>query len=104
MAVSLSPRQMDCLAIVQIALRENNEICPSFDEMKAALGLKSKSNVHYLLSQLEKKGRIRRQKYRHRAVEVIVPLNSCDAPDGSKRIARLIDGLRQAADRLEERR
>ena len=47
------------------------EICPSFEEMKEALGLKSKSGVHRLISALEERGYIRRAINRARAIELI---------------------------------
>ena len=45
--------------------------CPSFDEMKAAIGLKSKSGIHALINALEERNFIRRLKHRARALEVI---------------------------------
>lgn len=45
--------------------------CPSFDEMRIALGLKSKSNVHRLVDTLVERGFIRRLKNRARAIEII---------------------------------
>lgn len=47
---------------------------PSFEEMKDALGLKSKSGVHRLVSALEERGFIRRLPNRARAIEPINPL------------------------------
>lgn len=46
-------------------------IPPSFDEMKDALGLKSKSGVHRLITALEERGFIRRLHHRARALEII---------------------------------
>jgi len=46
-------------------------ISPSFEEMKEALGLKSKSGVHRLISALEERGFIRRLANRARALEVL---------------------------------
>lgn len=45
--------------------------CPTFDEMQAALGLKSKSGVHRLIGALEAKGFIRRMPGMARAIEVV---------------------------------
>jgi repressor LexA len=47
-----------------------NGIAPSFDEMKDALGLRSKSGIHRLISGLEERGFIRRIQHRARALEV----------------------------------
>ena len=44
---------------------------PSFDEMKNAIGLKSKSGIHRLVSALEERGHIRRLANRARAIEII---------------------------------
>ena len=44
---------------------------PSFDEMKDAIGLKSKSGIHRLVSALEERGHIRRLANRARAIEII---------------------------------
>src|SRR5689334_18868583 len=46
-------------------------ICPSFDEMKEALKLKSKSGIHRLISGLEERGFIKRLAHRARALEVV---------------------------------
>src|SRR5258706_13803189 len=46
-------------------------VCPSFDEMKDGLGLKSKSGIHRLISGLEERGFIRRLAHRARALEVL---------------------------------
>lgn len=47
------------------------EQCPSFDEMRVACGLKSKSGVHRLISALEERGYIRRALNRARAIELV---------------------------------
>lgn len=44
---------------------------PSFDEIKDAVGLKSKAGVHRILTQLEAKGLIRRLPRKARAIEVV---------------------------------
>ncbi len=46
-------------------------VAPSFDEMKEALGLKSKSGIHRLITALEERGFIRRLAHRARALEVL---------------------------------
>jgi repressor LexA len=53
----------DCVAIEGVP--------PSFDEMKTALGLKSKSGIHRLITGLEERGFIRRLPHRARALEVL---------------------------------
>src|SRR3954470_13443935 len=46
-------------------------VAPSFDEMKEALGLKSKSGIHRLITALEERGFLHRLPHRARALEVV---------------------------------
>ena len=48
-----------------------NDICPSFEEMKGAVNLKSKSGIHRLITSLEQRGYIKRLKHKARAMEII---------------------------------
>jgi repressor LexA len=65
----LTKKQHELLLFINRRLGESG-ICPSFDEMKEALGLKSKSGVHRLITGLEERGFIRRLAHRARALEV----------------------------------
>src|ERR1051325_1559089 len=65
----LTRKQRELLKFIQEKLGETG-ISPSFDEMKEALGLKSKSGVHRLITGLEERGFIRRLPHRARALEV----------------------------------
>ena len=49
----------------------NNQISPSFEEMKEAVNLKSKSGIHRLVSSLEERGFIKRLKHKARAMEIV---------------------------------
>ena len=49
----------------------NNHISPSFEEMKHAVNLKSKSGIHRLITSLEQRGFIKRLKHKARAMEII---------------------------------
>ncbi len=49
----------------------NNQISPSFEEMKEAVNLKSKSGIHRLITSLEQRGFIKRLKHKARAMEII---------------------------------
>ncbi len=49
----------------------SNHISPSFEEMKNALNLKSKSGIHRLITSLEQRGFIKRLKHKARAMEII---------------------------------
>ena len=65
----LTRKQRELLQFIQERLGDSG-ISPSFDEMKDALGLKSKSGVHRLITGLEERGFIRRLPHRARALEV----------------------------------
>lgn len=66
----LTRKQHELLRFIQARL-EDSGISPSFEEMKEALDLKSKSGVHRLISALEERGFIRRLPNRARALEVL---------------------------------
>jgi repressor LexA len=66
----LTRKQSELLTYIQDRLRESG-VSPSFEEMKDALALKSKSGVHRLISALEERGFIRRLPNRARALEVL---------------------------------
>ena len=74
--IGLTKRQHDLLRFIQGFMAEHDGVAPSFDEMKEALGLASKSGVHRLVSALEERGFLRRHYHRARAMEVRdVPLS-----------------------------
>ena len=76
----LTAKQRELLQFITVRLEESG-ISPSFEEMKEALDLKSKSGVHRLISALEERGFIRRLANRARALEVIrQPEDSVAAP------------------------
>ncbi len=66
----LTRKQYELLVFVNRHLQEHG-VSPSFDEMKAALGLRSKSGIHRLITGLEERGFIRRLAHRARALEVV---------------------------------
>jgi repressor LexA len=66
----LTAKQHELLLFIDSRLKEGG-ISPSFDEMREALELKSKSGVHRLISALEERGFIRRLPNRARALEVV---------------------------------
>jgi len=66
----LTRKQHELLLFLQSRLGQHG-VSPSFDEMKDALGLKSKSGIHRLISGLEERGFIRRLPHRARAIEVL---------------------------------
>lgn len=66
----LTRKQHELLIYIHRHLNEHG-VSPSFDEMKDALGLKSKSGIHRLISGLEERGFLRRLPHRARALEVL---------------------------------
>lgn len=66
----LTAKQHELLFFIDDRLKQSG-ISPSFDEMREALDLKSKSGVHRLISALEERGFIRRLANRARALEVV---------------------------------
>jgi len=66
----LTKKQHDLLLYLNSYLGKEG-VSPSFEEMKEALGLRSKSGIHRLITALEERGFIRRLPHRARAVEVL---------------------------------
>jgi repressor LexA len=66
----LTRKQNELLLFINQRIKDGG-VSPSFDEMKEALGLKSKSGIHRLITGLEERGFIRRLAHRARALEVL---------------------------------
>ena len=66
----LTRKQRDLLALIHERTQEQG-VPPSFEEMKEALDLRSKSGIHRLITALEERGFIRRLAHRARAIEVV---------------------------------
>jgi repressor LexA len=66
----LTRKQLDLLEFIHRRMQADG-IPPSFDEMKEALDLRSKSGIHRLITALEERGFIRRLAHRARAVEIV---------------------------------
>lgn len=66
----LTRKQHELICFIEDRLADTG-ISPSFEEMKEALGLKSKSGVHRLISALEERGFLRRLPNRARALEIV---------------------------------
>jgi len=66
----LTRKQYDLLMFIHDRVQRDG-VSPSFDEMKEALDLRSKSGIHRLITALEERGFIRRLPHRARAVEII---------------------------------
>ena len=66
----LTKKQRDLLVFIHKRVQRDG-VSPSFDEMKDALDLRSKSGIHRLITALEERGFIRRLPHRARAIEVL---------------------------------
>ena len=66
----LTKKQLDLLDYINKRIQRDG-VPPSFDEMKEALDLRSKSGIHRLITALEERGFIRRMPHRARALEVL---------------------------------
>jgi len=66
----LTSKQHDLLKFINDCLRQTG-ICPSFDEMKEGLGLRSKAGIYRLVSALEERGFLERRHNRARALAVL---------------------------------
>ena len=66
----LTRKQYDLLQFIHRRLQKDG-VPPSFDEMKEALDLRSKSGIHRLITALEERGFIRRLAHRARAIEIV---------------------------------
>ena len=66
----LTKKQKELLEYIQ-SYQTKSGVTPSYEEMKAALNLKSKSGIHRLVIALEERGFVRRLAHKARALEVI---------------------------------
>ena len=87
----LTRKQHQLLIFINQRLDETG-VSPSFDEMKEALGLKSKSGIHRLITGLEEREFIRRLPHRARALEVLRLPDDVSVRAGQKFSPRVIEG------------
>lgn len=81
----LTSKQKELLLFINDRIRESG-VSPSFDEMKEALDLASKSGIHRLITALEERGFIRRLANRARALEVLkLPDSAAPTPGARQR-------------------
>lgn len=86
----LTKKQLDLLEFIHKRVQRDG-VPPSFDEMKEALDLRSKSGIHRLITALEERGFIRRLAHRARAIEVVRLPESLGGP-ASGFTPRVIEG------------
>src|ERR1700752_3184937 len=91
----LTRKQHELLMFIHERIKETG-VSPSFDEMKDALDLASKSGIHRLITALEERGFLRRLPHRARALEVIkLPQEATTAAPAKGRVPftpKLVDG------------
>jgi repressor LexA len=66
----LTPKQLKLFKFIK-KYKKNNELMPTFNEMKNYMDVKSKSTVHHMLSYMEWKGYIKRYPAMARAIETL---------------------------------
>ncbi|MEI4469807.1 transcriptional repressor LexA [Frigidibacter sp. MR17.24] len=86
----LTRKQLELLEFIQKRM-DRDGVPPSFDEMKEALDLRSKSGIHRLITALEERGFIRRLAHRARAIEIV------KLPEAMERTRRADAAQRPAA-------
>ena len=85
----LTKKQIQLLEFIQARMARDG-VPPSFDEMKLALDLRSKSGIHRLVTALEERGFIRRLPHRARALEIVRLPDTLSKGSGFQ--PRVIDG------------
>jgi repressor LexA len=87
----LTKKQLDLLEFIQKRVQRDG-VPPSFDEMKVALDLRSKSGIHRLITALEERGFIRRLAHRARAIEIVRLPDTLAGASGGGFTPRVIQG------------
>jgi len=83
----LTRKQLELLDFIRQRL-DRDGVPPSFDEMKDALDLKSKSGIHRLITALEERGFIRRLAHRARALEIVKLPEAMEKPGFQPRLIK----------------
>ncbi|MCA3488662.1 MAG: transcriptional repressor LexA [Rhodobacter sp.] len=81
----LTRKQLELLDFIRVRM-DAEGVPPSFDEMKEALDLRSKSGIHRLITALEERGFIRRLAHRARAIEIVRLPEAMERPGFSPRV------------------
>ena len=89
----LTRKQKELLLLIRDRLHADG-VPPSFDEMKDALGLRSKSGIHRLITGLEERGFIKRMPHRARALEIM------RLPDNEPRMVETVTAQEAAVNKL----
>jgi repressor LexA len=91
----LTRKQHELLMFIHERIKEGG-VSPSFDEMKEALDLASKSGIHRLITALEERGFIRRLAHRARALEVVKLPEQAAPPSRQPFKPQVVEGSRPA--------
>ncbi len=94
----LTKKQLDLLDYINKRVKRDG-VPPSFDEMKEALDLRSKSGIHRLITALEERGFIRRLAHRARALEIVRLPESLGGAPAHGFTPRVIEGDRPSTPR-----
>ena len=89
----LTRKQLELLDFIYKRMARDG-VPPSFDEMKEALDLRSKSGIHRLITALEERGFIRRLAHRARAIEIVKLPEALESPPSGGFTPRVIEGDR----------
>jgi repressor LexA len=81
----LTRKQLELLDFIRVRM-DVDGVPPSFDEMKEALDLRSKSGIHRLITALEERGFIRRLAHRARAMDIVKLPEAMERPGFSPRV------------------
>ena len=81
----LTRKQLELLDFIKTRM-DRDGVPPSFDEMKDALDLRSKSGIHRLITALEERGFIRRLAHRARAIEIVKLPEAMERPGFTPRL------------------
>lgn len=81
----LTRKQLELLDFIRVRM-DIDGVPPSFDEMKEALDLRSKSGIHRLITALEERGFIRRLAHRARAIEIVKLPEAMERPGFSPKV------------------
>lgn len=92
----LTRKQLDLLEFIHTRIQRDG-VPPSFDEMKEALDLRSKSGIHRLITALEERGFIRRLAHRARALEIVKLPDAMTAAAARRFSPRVVEGDRAAS-------
>lgn len=92
----LTKKQLELLEFIHKRVQRDG-VPPSFDEMKLALDLRSKSGIHRLITALEERGFIRRLAHRARAIEIVKLPESMGGEPSTGFQPRVIQGDKGAA-------